>query len=508
MKKKIRKSENRVLCVILFAIMLLTPLQSLAAATTMTSEPYATVDFYNYVTNVQPGHIRAITQNPDNSMFVDSYWGQWKYASMNSAGIKAKSECGTTCISMALSYIGINITPKDILNYSTSTTFCKSWGGASYDTTSSFDTMMNRYLNNSTSGIYSPPIIHLDNYSTDGHFVCMIGKSSSTSYVALDPWTGTTFNMTIVKNGSTYTLSYKGKTESTSFTYSSKANTLKCQYYNPSASLVKGEWKQENGLWYYYIDGEYVTGWVKVGTKWYYMYEDGVMASNTWIGSYYVGTDGAWIENYEPEGWRKDSKGWWYRYVDGSYPANTWKYIDEQWYYFNAKGYMVTGWKQISGIWYYFYSNGAMASDTWIGNYYVNNDGKWLVNYEPEGWRKNSKGWWYRYVDGSYPYACWMEIDGILYYFNDKGYMAAGWERIDTIWYYFKSSGEMTTSEWVGNYYLKEDGTMAVSEWVDGDTYYVDENGVWVPNKQKDSGDTDQETEADMTGQEIAKEIG
>lgn len=36
-----------------------------------------------------------------------------------------------------------------------------------------------------------------------------------------------------------------------------------------------------------------LTGWKKVDGKWYYMYESGAMAANTWIGNYYVGADGA-----------------------------------------------------------------------------------------------------------------------------------------------------------------------------------------------------------------------
>ena len=38
---------------------------------------------------------------------------------------------------------------------------------------------------------------------------------------------------------------------------------------------------------------------------------------------------------------------------------------------------MVTGWKQIGNTWYYFYSGGGMASNTWIGNSYVNESGVW-----------------------------------------------------------------------------------------------------------------------------------
>ena len=45
------------------------------------------------------------------------------------------------------------------------------------------------------------------------------------------------------------------------------------------------------------------------------------------------------------------------------------------------------------------------------------------------------------------------------------------------------ANGVMLTNRWIsGVYYLKSDGKMAVSEWVDNNRYYVDGNGVWVPN--------------------------
>ncbi len=34
------------------------------------------------------------------------------------------------------------------------------------------------------------------------------------------------------------------------------------------------------------------TGWVQVGNDWYYMNSDGTMATNQWIGGYYVGASG------------------------------------------------------------------------------------------------------------------------------------------------------------------------------------------------------------------------
>ena len=43
---------------------------------------------------------------------------------------------------------------------------------------------------------------------------------------------------------------------------------------------------------------------------------------------------------------------------------------------------MVTGWQKIDGEWYYFGAGGAKAANTWIGNYYVDADGKWIPGYK------------------------------------------------------------------------------------------------------------------------------
>ena len=37
-----------------------------------------------------------------------------------------------------------------------------------------------------------------------------------------------------------------------------------------------------------------VTGWQLINNRWYYFYNSGAMASNTWIGKYHVNASGAW----------------------------------------------------------------------------------------------------------------------------------------------------------------------------------------------------------------------
>ncbi len=38
--------------------------------------------------------------------------------------------------------------------------------------------------------------------------------------------------------------------------------------------------------------------------------------------------------------WKLDSIGYWYEEEGGTYPVEAWKYIDEKWYYFDGQGYM------------------------------------------------------------------------------------------------------------------------------------------------------------------------
>ena len=65
-------------------------------------------------------------------------------------------------------------------------------------------------------------------------------------------------------------------------------------YTNADGAMQTG-WVYDSGNWYYMnSDGVMQTGWVNDGYAWYYMYSGGSMAKNTWIGSYYVNSSGAW----------------------------------------------------------------------------------------------------------------------------------------------------------------------------------------------------------------------
>lgn len=108
---------------------------------------------------------------------------------------------------MALSYIGINKTPEDILNAHNGSTCFAGWGETAF-LKPDVSEGMERYLNG--NGKYSPVIIHLPNYSPAGHYVVLVGKVSDQVYLALDPWNDngkTTWEITVSGNNVNY---YKG----------------------------------------------------------------------------------------------------------------------------------------------------------------------------------------------------------------------------------------------------------------------------------------------------------
>ena len=66
------------------------------------------------------------------------------------------------------------------------------------------------------------------------------------------------------------------------------------------ATTAFADWKLQDNQWYYEQDGVNVTnGWKEIGGKWYFFKDTGVMAANEYVGAYYVGADGAWVEGHK-----------------------------------------------------------------------------------------------------------------------------------------------------------------------------------------------------------------
>ena len=160
-------------------------------------------------------------------------------------------------------------------------------------------------------------------------------------------------------------------------------------------------WINESGQWFYFNQGEYLTGWQKIKSDWYYLDpEDGHM----WTG------------------WQTiDGKMYYLTPGDNGSAKTGWQKIDNQWYYFDSKPScaMLTGWQKIKNDWYYLDpENGHM----WTGWQTI--DGK--MYYLTPGDNGSAK-------------TGWQEIDGKWYYFSAKPSCAAltGWQTIDEKRYYF-----------------------------------------------------------------------
>ena len=142
----------------------------------------------------------------------------------------------------------------------------------------------------------------------------------------------------------------------------------------------------------------------------YYLTAEGSYARNTWVGNYYLKSDGKRAKN--------------------------------EWIY-----------DKNSGSYFYLTAEGSSARNTWVGNYYLKSDGKmaksdWIYD-------KNYGSYYYLTAEGSYARNKWIG----KYYLKSDGKMAKN-EWVDGGRYYVDSNGYMVTNKWVDGdrYYVGFDG--------------------------------------------------
>ena len=227
----IKKLTSIFLSLTMVTLMLPTAIANAANNVTLTN-PTVTVKYSKSVQSVSRGSIRHIAQMKSYS----SYWNPDYFGKFESV---ASSECQTTSISMALSYLGVNMTPADLGQYwqdkyggsgADFTTMPGDVNGTATATTSGdFNTLYNRYETGGAS--YSPVIIHLNSYSSDGHYVVVAGRTSTNTYTVVDPAQDNTWSINISKNSSgNYNISYTKNGSNKSETVSSSGMYCK-QYY-------------------------------------------------------------------------------------------------------------------------------------------------------------------------------------------------------------------------------------------------------------------------------------
>ena len=184
-------------CVLVAGLLPVLPAQ---AASQSSYSPYAMIE-YGYSSAVICGTVRYMSQVSSDSYFYSSYWPSSTFGYYTGPSV----ECGTASMSMALSYIGVNATPKTILEANNgATVFSYGWGGSTYKSVSasSLTTAVSNYING--NGKYSPPVIHIPGYSSAGHYVVVVGQISSGKYQILDPWQRTVTTMTVSGTSATY----------------------------------------------------------------------------------------------------------------------------------------------------------------------------------------------------------------------------------------------------------------------------------------------------------------
>ena len=302
-----------VACVLLLNAMPLMLLNS-SAAWILEYSPNPNIES-GYSSGVSCGTIRYISQIKGSTYFYSSYWPSSSFGGYSSPG----SECGTASISMALSYVGINKTPKTILEANNGYTYFTGWGPST--SSPSVADGMNNYING--KGKYSPVIIHLPKYSSAGHWVVLVGKVSNNVYHVLDPATEVLWNITV--NGTSATYSKNGAT-----IYDTIDRTY--QYYNANAVLETAEKYRPGkpaltGMQSTYTEGTSITfKWSATDNTTHYnlyihkknsdgqygSYEDIHYANNGTVRTLPVGEYRIFVQSTNSNYWESDGSTWLY----------------------------------------------------------------------------------------------------------------------------------------------------------------------------------------------------
>ena len=195
------------------------------------------------------------------------------------------------------------------------------------------------------------------------------------------------------------------------------------------------------------------TGWTKAGNTWFYYDAQGNQVKNTWVGSYWIGSDGKMVTNSWVDGGKYyvGSQGWWVK--DAKKPADAQKSPEKK-----------TGWSKNGNSWYYYDAQGNQIKNAWVGSYWIGSDGKMITDSWVDGGKYyvGSQGWW--------------EKDAVK---------KTGWTQTGNTWYLYDNEGNIVKNRWSGNYWLGTDGKMVTNSWVDGGKYYVGADGKWVSDALK-----------------------
>ncbi|MBO4592250.1 MAG: glucosaminidase domain-containing protein, partial [Eubacterium sp.] len=120
-------------------------------------------------------------------------------------------------------------------------------------------------------------------------------------------------------------------------------------------------------------------------------------------------------------GWQKLGKRWYCFSKTGVAKVSQWLTSGKKKYYFDAKGRMAVGITQIDNDLYMFDSSGVLK----------------------KGWVQKDSYWYFGTTKGKLKVSSWLQKGGKKYYFDEYGRMATGNRVINGKTYKFKKSGEL-----------------------------------------------------------------
>ena len=192
----------------------------------------------------------------------------------------------------------------------------------------------------------------------------------------------------------------------------------------------------------YYIRGYCLTGFQKLGDKYYYFEDDGSLFKGGWVNA------GGAYRHFESDGTASSGL----------------KTISGSTYYFAEDGKPRTGYYKIGTAYYYFDDKGVMVKNKWVSvgadQKYLGADGKAVI-----GWQKIDNRKYYFLNDGSLAKKTILKIGNEIYRFDEYGNLYTGgwWTTPDKKTYYFMSDGTAATGYMTINgvtYLFGDDGVM------------------------------------------------
>ncbi|MCD7745139.1 MAG: N-acetylmuramoyl-L-alanine amidase [Lachnospiraceae bacterium] len=219
-----------------------------------------------------------------------------------------------------------------------------------------------------------------------------------------------------------------------------------------SVSAASKGWKTVDGYTYYYrSNGSMKTGWLKLGSSYYYLMEES------------AATETAETEDDPTVTLEADSQ----EEVPVGSMVTGFCQIGEYTYYFSNSGVLQTGWKKVGSSVYYFKKTGSAGS---IGRMYtgVKKIGSYYFCFSEEGKRQTG----------------WVTVNGCKYFCKKSGKIGVrgrvytGWNKIGSYYYYFSKAGVLQTSRWISSKYYVDSKGRRLTSTITPDGYVVNSKGV------------------------------